>query len=125
MLMVLGLSMLLGGWKHKELRFSRLAGETGSGMMVLAVVALVIPAIYASVTQHSHPEHIESISLDISWILILTYLASLVFQFKTHDRFFAPEQTPDAAVEIEAGHPWSTGPQRPRAPRRGRADRLS
>ena len=29
-------------------------------MMVLAVVALVIPAIYAQVTQHKHPEHIES-----------------------------------------------------------------
>ena len=28
MLMVLGLSMLLGGWKHKELRFNRLAAET-------------------------------------------------------------------------------------------------
>ena len=55
MLMVLGLSMLLGGWKHKELRFNRLAAETGSGMMVLAVVALVIPAIYASVTQHTQP----------------------------------------------------------------------
>ena len=107
MLMVLGLSMLLGGLKHEELRFSRLAGETGSGMMVLAVVALVIPAIYAQVTQHSQPEHIESISLDISWILILTYLASLVFQFRTHHRFFAPEGAADAAVEIEQGRPWS------------------
>jgi Ca2+:H+ antiporter len=107
MLMVLGLSMLLGGLKHQEMRFSRLAGETGSGMMVLAVVALVIPAIYAQVTAHSHPEHVEAISLDISWILILTYLASLVFQFRTHHRFFAPEGASDAAVEIEQGHPWS------------------
>ena len=47
MLMVLGLAMLLGGWKHKELKFSRIAAESGSSMMVLAVVALVIPAIYA------------------------------------------------------------------------------
>ena len=35
-LMVLGLAMLLGGWKHKELRFSRIAAESGSSMMVLA-----------------------------------------------------------------------------------------
>jgi Ca2+:H+ antiporter len=107
MLMVLGLSMLLGGLKHKELRFGRLAAETGSGMMVLAVVALVIPAIYAQVTQHSQPEHIESISLDISWILILSYLASLVFQFRTHRRLFAPGDAKDVAVEIEQGRPWS------------------
>ena len=74
-----------------------MAAETGSSMMLLAVVALVIPAIYATVTHHREPEHIESISLDISIILILTYVASLVFQFRTHQRFFAPED--DAAAE--------------------------
>ena len=68
-----------------------MAAETGSGMMVLATVALVIPAIYASVTQHHEPEHVESISLDISFVLILTYVASLVFSaLKTHQRLFAP-----------------------------------
>jgi Ca2+:H+ antiporter len=105
-LMVLGLSMLLGGWKRKELVFSRLAAESGSSMMVLAVVALVIPAIYAQVTQHKHPEHVESISLDISFILILCYLASLLFSLKTHERLFAAAET-DAAEELEQGKPWS------------------
>jgi Ca2+:H+ antiporter len=104
MLMVLGLAMLLGGWKHKELRFNRMAAETGSSMMLLAVVALVIPAIYATVTQHREPQHIESISLDISYILILTYVAGLVFQLKTHQRFFAPEG--EASAE-DTGRPWS------------------
>ena len=104
MLMVLGLAMLLGGWKHKELRFNRMAAETGSSMMLLAVVALVIPAIYATVTHHTEPEHIESISLDISFILILTYVASLVFQLKTHQRFFSPE---GETAEAETGRHWS------------------
>ena len=39
-------------------------------MMLLAVVALVIPAIYARVTAHQNPQHIESLSLDISYVLI-------------------------------------------------------
>jgi len=107
MLMVLGLAMLFGGWKHKELRFNRMAAETGSSMMLLAVVALVIPAIYATVTSHREPEHIESISLDISLILILSYVASLVFQFRTHQRFFAPDG--GVAEEIAAVRPWSIG----------------
>jgi Ca2+:H+ antiporter len=106
LLMVLGLSMLLGGWKYKELRFSRLAAESGSGMMVLAAVSLVIPAIYALVTGHGHPEHIEAISLDISIVLILTYAASLVFSLKTHRRLFASDQE-DAAMELQEGKPWS------------------
>jgi Ca2+:H+ antiporter len=105
MLMVLGLAMVVGGWRHKELRFNRMAAETGSSMMLLAVVALVIPAIYATATHHREPEHIESISLDISTILILTYAASLFFQFKTHQRFFAPEGEEEAAAA--AGRPWS------------------
>jgi Ca2+:H+ antiporter len=107
-LVVLGLAMLLGGWKRSELTFSRIAAESGSSMMVLAVVALVIPAIYAQVTEHKHPDHIESISLDISWVLILTYAASLVFSLKSHKHLFAPpEGEPDAAAELEHGAVWS------------------
>jgi Ca2+:H+ antiporter len=105
-LMVLGLAMLLGGWRRKELVFSRLAAESGSSMMVLAVVGLVIPAIYAQVTQHKHPEHIESISLDISYILIACYVASLVFSLKTHKRLFTAAES-DVAAELEEGRPWS------------------
>ena len=109
-LFVLGLAMFLGGLGRKELKFSRLAAESGSSMMILAVVALVIPAIYAQVTHHRQPEHIESISLDISWILIGTYAASLVFQLRSHKHLF------QVAEEEDEGHPatpdakvWSTG----------------
>jgi Ca2+:H+ antiporter len=107
MLMVLGLAMLVGGWRHKELVFNRMAAETGSGMMLLAVVALVMPAIYASLTQHREPEHVESISLDISYVLILTYVASLVFQLKTHQRLFAPTSGADQGVV--PGGTWPVG----------------
>src|SRR6187402_1758681 len=58
LLMVLGLSMLLGGWKYKELKFSQLAAESGSSAMLLAAASLVIPAVYASVTNHKDPGHI-------------------------------------------------------------------
>jgi Ca2+:H+ antiporter len=106
MLMVLGLSMLLGGWRRQELTFNRLSAESASSSMVLAVVALVIPAVYAQVTHHTNPGHIESISLDISYILILTYAASLVFSLKTHQRLFQPKDQEDCA-EALAGKPWS------------------
>jgi Ca2+:H+ antiporter len=107
LLMVLGLAMFLGGWKRKELTFSRLAAESGSSMMILAVVALVIPAIYAQFSKHEHPEHIESISFDISWILITTYAAGLLFALKSHRHLFAGEGE-DAAVD-EGDKPWSVG----------------
>jgi len=108
LLMVLGLAMLLGGWKHKELVFNRLAAESGSSMMVLGVVALVIPAIYANVTHHERPDHLESMSFDISWVLLFTYAASLVFSLKSHRHLFGSEGEGDAAQELgDQGRPWS------------------
>jgi Ca2+:H+ antiporter len=92
LLVVLGMAMLFGGWRKQELAFSRLAAESGSSMMVLAVVALVIPAIYAQITEHRHPDHIESISFDISCVLLATYGASLVFSLKSHKSLFAPPE---------------------------------
>ena len=112
LLMVLGLAMLVGGWTRKELRFNRLAAETAGSMMLLSVVALVIPAIYASITQHRSPEHIESLSLDISFVLIATYAASLLFQFRTHRRLFKAERVEatedEPAPEDEPEAQWST-----------------
>ena len=112
LLMVLGLAMLVGGWTRKELVFNRLAAETAGSMMLLSVVALVIPAIYASITQHRSPEHIESLSLDISFVLIATYAASLLFQFRTHRRLFNAEReeapNDEAAPEDAPEAHWST-----------------
>jgi len=106
MLVVLGLAMFLGGWNKKELSFNRLAAESSSSMMMLAVVGLVIPAVYGQVTAHRQPGHLESISLDISWVLLATYVASLFFQLKTHAKLFHTEGD-DAALAIEHGHVWS------------------
>jgi Ca2+:H+ antiporter len=107
-LMVLGLAMLLGGWKHQELAFNKLAAESGSSMMVLAVVSLVIPSIYALITRHQRPDHIESLSVDISWVLLFTYAASLLFSLNSHKHLFAPpEGEHDVAQELGLGPVWS------------------
>ncbi|MBI3271824.1 MAG: calcium/proton exchanger [Planctomycetes bacterium] len=108
LLVVLGFAMLFGGWKRKELVFNRLAAESGSSMMFMAVVAFVIPAIYAQVTEHKQPEHMEDLSFDIAWVLIGIYIASLVFSIKTHRDLFKPAGD-DAALELEHGHVWSIG----------------
>jgi Ca2+:H+ antiporter len=80
-------------------------------MMVLAVVALVIPAIYAQVTEHAHPEHVESISVDIAWVLLVTYAASLVFSLRSHKQLFAPPAGQDDAAQELGGHDrvWPVG----------------
>src|SRR5581483_3558276 len=110
LLVVLGFAMLVGGWRHKELRFSRLAAESGSSTMLLAICALVIPAVYAHVTHRREPMHIESMSFDIAWVLLATYAASLLFQLKSHaDAFRSSSAEPDVASVLEHGKVWSLG----------------
>jgi Ca2+:H+ antiporter len=107
LLVVLGLAMVVGGWSRTELRFNRLASESWSGMLTLAVVALVMPAIYALVTSHRYPGNIESISVDISYILLATYAASLIFSLKTHKGLFEPEpHDGQPAHPHAAAHAW-------------------
>ena len=110
MLLVLGLSMLMGGWRRRELRFSRAAAESNSSMMFLAVVALVIPAIYARVSSGRGAAHMESLSLDIAGILILTYAASLFFSLKSHRYLFTPAVEADHDAEGRGDErPWPAG----------------
>lgn len=81
MLLVLGLSALLGGLKYKEQQFNvKLAGHNAS-LMLLAVIALFIPAAFArSLTT----EETETLSIIVSVILIIAYLLWLLFSMITH-----------------------------------------
>ena len=92
-LLVLGASLLAGGLKHSTQTFNRTAAGVGATMLVLASLGLLIPAIF-----HELPEVTardigleHELSIGVSIILILTYLAHLVFSLVTHKRLFNPE----------------------------------
>lgn len=88
-LLVLGTSMLFGGWRRQKQTFSRVHAGASSSMLFLAVVALIMPAVFDIAIfgklklRLSTPE-INLISLWVCGVLILTYVASLVFSLKTH-----------------------------------------
>ena len=44
-LLVLGASMLAGGWTRTRQRFDRTAAQTQAGMLLLTIVALAIPPV--------------------------------------------------------------------------------
>ena len=46
LLFVGGLSMLVGGWKRDSQKFNRLSVEASAGQMVVAVAALLLPALF-------------------------------------------------------------------------------
>lgn len=86
-LLVLGLSALVGGIGREKQTFSRQMASTNSTMLFIAVVALVMPAIfelsvYGRLAVESH--RIEMLSLGTSAVLIAIYVLSLVFSLVTH-----------------------------------------
>lgn len=93
-LLVLGLSMLVGGWGREKQYFSRTHAGASASMLFLAVVALVMPAVFDLAVYGSlepTPKLINTLSFFVAGILILTYIASLVFSLRTHRDVFTAE----------------------------------
>lgn len=99
-LLVLGLAMLLGGFKYTRQRFNRTAAGMGSTLLALSAIGLLVPAVFHWVSQaHGEAASPRQLSLDICIVLAITYVLSLFFQLKTHQHLFAAEtehEPPDA-----------------------------
>ena len=112
-LLVLGASMIVGGWSREKQTFSQTAASAQSAMLTLAIAALVFPAIFQLVHGGRLPpvgsEHIdfgtdlEHLSLGVALVLLVSYAAGLYFSLKTHRAVFNPYS--DTAEEEQ--HHWS------------------
>jgi Ca2+:H+ antiporter len=99
-LLVLGAAMLVGGWNREKQVFSRTAANAQSAMLLLALAALMLPAVFQlihggslpAVGEERHPfgSEVEDLSMGVAIILILSYLAGLLFSMKTHRSVFNP-----------------------------------
>ena len=98
-LLVLGLSILVGGLYHKRQEFNRTAASMGATLLALACVGLLVPTLYFYVF-HAAPEltarergTLALLSVQIAVILAGLYVLSLIFSLKTHQHLFAgPEE---------------------------------
>jgi Ca2+:H+ antiporter len=112
-LLVMGAAMLLGGLKRERQTFERTAANVQAIMLLLAAVALAMPAIFQLVHGDGLPGpatkakdfsgDVEHLSIAVAVVLLLTYLAGLVFSLRTHRDLFNPPET----AEDHEGEPWS------------------
>ena len=86
-LVVLGLSFLVGGWSRVRQKFSRASAGLHAASLVIAVVGLLMPALFAH-TAEATGFRTEAVSLGVSTVLIAVYALSLLFSFKTHSSLF-------------------------------------
>ena len=100
-LLVLGLSMLMGGLKFKTQSFNRNSINITSSMLLLSVLGLSIPAIFThALPEESLTAQYEGLSVIIALLMLLVYAMQFVFSFVTH-RALYEETVPD---EEEAPH---------------------
>lgn len=105
-LLVLGLSLLLGGWGRQKQTFERTSAGANAAMLCLAVVALVMPAVFDLAVYGSLERvtiEIEHLSLLVAGVLMLTYIASLVFSLKTHRVLFSSVPAGEREASLSVG----------------------
>jgi Ca2+:H+ antiporter len=95
-----GLAITVGTWGKRELRFKPARASLLSSLLMLAVIALLVPAlfnytergIFAS-TQAGSLD--EKLSLSVAVVLLLVYAANLVYTLVTHRDAFALDEASD------------------------------
>jgi Ca2+:H+ antiporter len=111
-LLVLGAAMVAGGRNRTRQTFDRTAAQTHSGLLLVTVTALILPAVLVLArggslpsvgeTHQSFGSKAEHLSLAVSVVMIAIYLAGLLFSLRTHRDLFSP------APDEEAGRAvWS------------------
>lgn len=99
-LLVLGASMVLGGLRREKQQFSATAAGALVAMLMLALTALILPAVFQLVHGGGLPPvgaesqrfsgDLEKISFGVAIILIVSYVLGLLFSLKTHRSAFNP-----------------------------------
>ena len=96
LLLVLGLSILLGGLRHKMQTFNRDMAGMYAATLTLATIAFLVPALFLSnAPKASVPPtvaQVQHLSYGVSAVLILLYIGSLIFSLKTHEHLMVCEE---------------------------------
>jgi Ca2+:H+ antiporter len=92
LLLVLGISFLVGGLKHEEQTYNARSASIHAISLVLAVTALLMPALFALTQQGESAREIfverEVVSGTVAAVLIALYAAALAFVLVTHEHLF-------------------------------------
>lgn len=84
LLLVMGLSMLLGGLKFKEQTFQSTVARLNASSMNLAVIAILLPTAVDFTSTGIDQPILQRLSIAVAVVLMLVYGLTLLFSMKTH-----------------------------------------
>ncbi len=108
-LLVLGLSVLVGGLKYPKQVFNKTAAMLGSTMLALSAIALLMPAVFHLLVVNKPNVREQDLSLEIAVVLMITYVLSLIFTLKTHSHLYTGGVDEKEEEEAIGTHGWSMG----------------
>lgn len=106
-LLGLGLAIVVGTLGREHLRFKRERAGLLASLLLLAVIALLLPAVFDLAQQAlaGGPRLVdeEDLSLGVSMVLVVVYVANLAYTLVTHRDVFATDEPRDT----EGGWPMA------------------
>ena len=93
-LLVLGVSIIAGGLKHRDQKINRTAATMSATLMALSAIGLLVPALFHWVTHGTARSAERIISVEISVVLFVTYVLSLIFALGTHKDLYLGTNRP-------------------------------
>jgi Ca2+:H+ antiporter len=105
-LLVLGLSLLVGGLRHRRQTFDRGAVGLQSTLLVVAAIGLTVPSILARVLS---PSQEVNLSEEVAGVFLATYVLNVIFSFASRERKAADVVggPTEPAREVPAWRPWA------------------
>jgi Ca2+:H+ antiporter len=104
LLLVMGLSMLLGGLKYKEQTFQPLIARVNASTMNLAIIAFLVPTTVGLTAASIQSSVLQTLSDAVAVVLIVVYGLSLLFSMKTHAYLYDVglfDLRPESEIDIE------------------------
>jgi Ca2+:H+ antiporter len=110
LLLVMGLSMLLGGLRFKEQSFQPVVARVNASSMNLAVIAMLLPTAVNFTSSGIDQLTQQRLSVAVAIVLILVYGLTLLFSMKTHSYLCDVGEAEHAADGADgAGETGKTG----------------
>jgi Ca2+:H+ antiporter len=91
LLLILGTAFFFGGLGKDKQEFNATAAKASGSTLLLAIAALVMPAVFVLTSNNPSKETVENLSLAVAVVMAISYLASLLFSLYTHKHLYTDD----------------------------------
>jgi Ca2+:H+ antiporter len=104
LLLIMGLSLLVGGLRYGQQQFDRVRAGVNSTMLILAIIALGVPSLFSHAIEIVSHDSVEYLSIGVAIAMMGVYVLGLVYSFASAGSSDSSAHSP---VHSHSGDAWS------------------